>query len=164
MQMRTVCLDSVDNVRGLTVRYHLLIRGLLMWTPRRFYWISRSPRRKWVTMDADLLPELSGEICVTATLLEGLTADLPSVGSDIDLFVASRQDASLTTRVDTVGGGSGVVRLFGTITRVAVLAFAVWQSVSGHRGAFVASPGSSVGGLSARGASSGASGHDSAFS
>ena len=89
-QMRTVCLDSVGNVRGLTIRYRLPIRGLLMWTPRRFSWISRS-------MDADLLPELSGEIWMAATLLEGLAVDLPSAGSDIDLIVASRQDATLTT-------------------------------------------------------------------
>ena len=32
------------------------------------------------SMDADLLPELSGETWVTATLLEGLTADLPPAG------------------------------------------------------------------------------------
>ena len=31
MQMRTVCLDSVDNVQGLTVRYPRPIRGLMMW-------------------------------------------------------------------------------------------------------------------------------------
>ena len=49
------------------------------------------------SMDGDLLPELSGEAWVAATLLEGLTADLPQVGSDIDLIVASRQDATLTT-------------------------------------------------------------------
>ena len=29
-----------------------------------------------------------------ATLLEGLTADLPPVASDLDLIVASRQDAT----------------------------------------------------------------------
>ena len=34
---------------------------------------------------------------LSATLLEGLTADLLPVGSDIDLIVASRQDATLTT-------------------------------------------------------------------
>ena len=82
MQMCTVCLDSADNVRGRTVRYPLPIRGFLMWTPRRFYWISHSPR--WQT-------------CVAATLLEGHTADLPPAGSDIKLIAASRQDATLTT-------------------------------------------------------------------
>ena len=49
------------------------------------------------SMDADLLPELPGETWVAATLLEGLTVDLPPAGSDIDLIVASRQDATLTT-------------------------------------------------------------------
>ena len=49
------------------------------------------------SMDADLLPELSGENWVAATLLEGPTADLPPAGSDIDLIMTSRQDATLTT-------------------------------------------------------------------
>ena len=49
------------------------------------------------SMDADLLPELSGETWLAATLLEGLTADLPPAGSDLDLIVSSRQDATLTT-------------------------------------------------------------------
>ena len=34
MPMWTVCLDIVDNVRDLTVRYRRLIYGFLMWTPR----------------------------------------------------------------------------------------------------------------------------------
>ena len=42
------------------------------------------------SMDADLLPELSA-------LLEELSVDLPTAGSDIDLIVASHQDATLTT-------------------------------------------------------------------
>ena len=49
------------------------------------------------SMDADLLPELFGENWVAATLLEGLTVDLLPAGSDIDLIVASRQDAIFTT-------------------------------------------------------------------
>ena len=57
------------------------------------------------SMDADLLPELSGETWVAATLLEGLTADLPPADSDIDLVVASRQDATLTTVRDWVQSG-----------------------------------------------------------
>ena len=48
------------------------------------------------SMDADLVPELSGETWVAATLLEGPTADLLPAGSDMDLIVASRQDATLT--------------------------------------------------------------------
>ena len=48
-------------------------------------------------MDADLLPELSEETWVASALLEELSADLPTAGSDIDLIVASHQDATLTT-------------------------------------------------------------------
>ena len=57
------------------------------------------------SMDADLLTELSGETWVAATLLEGLTADLLPAGSDIDLIVASRQDATLTTVREWVQSG-----------------------------------------------------------
>ena len=57
------------------------------------------------SMDADLLPELSGETWVAATLLEGLTADLPPAGSDIDLIAASRQDVTLTTVREWVQSG-----------------------------------------------------------
>ena len=48
-------------------------------------------------MDADLLPEVSGETWVAATLLEGLTADLLPTGAGLDLIVASRQDTTLAT-------------------------------------------------------------------
>ena len=48
------------------------------------------------SMDADLLPELSGETWVVATLLEELTADLPPVASNLDLIVASQKDATLS--------------------------------------------------------------------
>ena len=48
-------------------------------------------------MDADLLPELSGETWVVTTLLEGLTADLLPAGTDLDLIVPSRQDTTLAT-------------------------------------------------------------------
>ena len=57
------------------------------------------------SMDAGLLPELSGETWVAATLLEGLKADLLPEGSDIDLIVASRQDAILTTVREWVQSG-----------------------------------------------------------
>ena len=59
------------------------------------------------SMDADLLPELSGETWVAATLLEELTADLPPVGSNLDLIVASRQDATLTTVREVSGYSRG---------------------------------------------------------
>ena len=109
------------------------------------------------SMDADLLPELSGETWVAATLLEGLTADLPPAASNLDLIVASRKDA-------TVGGNPGVVRMFGCVSRAAVLAVADRELVSGHGRKIVAPPGSSVGGLSTRGTRSGASGYDSSIS
>ena len=58
------------------------------------------------SMDADLLPELSGETCVATTLLEGLTADFLPVGADLDLIVASRQDATLATVREWVQSGT----------------------------------------------------------
>ena len=58
------------------------------------------------SIDADLLPELSGETWVAATLLEELTADLPPAGSNLDLIVASRQDATLTTVHEWVQWGA----------------------------------------------------------
>ena len=64
------------------------------------------------SMDADLLPELSGETWVASALLEGLAADLPTAGSDIDLIVASRQDATLTTVWEWVQSGVVVLDLF----------------------------------------------------
>ena len=58
------------------------------------------------SMDADLLPELPGETWVVAALLEELTADLPPAGSNLDLVVASRQDATLTTVCEWVQSGA----------------------------------------------------------
>ena len=57
------------------------------------------------SMDADLLPELSGETWVAYVLLEELVADLPTAGSDIDLIVASRQDATLAIVREWVQSG-----------------------------------------------------------
>ena len=54
------------------------------------------------SMDADLLLELSGETWVAATL----SADLPLAGADLDLIVASRQDATLTTVHDWIQSGA----------------------------------------------------------
>ena len=44
------------------------------------------------SMDADLLPELSGETWVAATYLEELTAELPSTDTEPDFIIASRRD------------------------------------------------------------------------
>ena len=49
------------------------------------------------SMDADLLPELSGETWVAATYMDELKVDLPPTGSDRDFVVASRQDETLAT-------------------------------------------------------------------
>ena len=49
------------------------------------------------SMDADLLPELSGETWVASALMEELTADLLPAGSNVDLIVESHQDATLAT-------------------------------------------------------------------
>ena len=57
------------------------------------------------SMDADLLPELSGETWVVATLLEGLTADLLPAGAGLDLIVASGQDMTLAAVREWVRSG-----------------------------------------------------------
>ena len=49
------------------------------------------------TMDADLLPELSGETWVASALLEEFTADLRLAGVDMDVITASHQDPTLAT-------------------------------------------------------------------
>ena len=49
------------------------------------------------SMDADLLPLLSGKTWVALALIEEFTADLLPVGSNVDLITASRQDATLAT-------------------------------------------------------------------
>ena len=58
------------------------------------------------SMDADLLPELSGETWVASALLKELTADLPTVGSDIDLIAASHDDSTLGTVWSWLQSGS----------------------------------------------------------
>ena len=58
MQMRTVCLDSVDNVRVLTVN-DVDSRTVLLDQPFASTEMGDS-------MDADLVPELSGETWVAA--------------------------------------------------------------------------------------------------
>ena len=58
------------------------------------------------SMDSDLLPELSGETWVASALLEELTVDLPTAGSDIDLVTASREDKTLQTVQSWVQSGN----------------------------------------------------------
>ena len=61
------------------------------------------------SMDVDLLPELSGETWVAATLSAEHTADLPLAGDELDLIMASRQDATLTTVREWVQSGAAPV-------------------------------------------------------
>ena len=49
------------------------------------------------SMDADLLPELSGETWAAATYLDEVTADLPPAEMEPDLIVACRLDKTLIT-------------------------------------------------------------------
>ena len=49
------------------------------------------------SMDADLLPELSGETWVASALIEEFMADLLPAGSNVDLIAVSLQDATLAT-------------------------------------------------------------------
>ena len=108
------------------------------------------------SMDADLLPELSGETWVAATLLEGLTADLLPAGSVMDLIVASRQDATLTTVCEWVL--SGVIPAW---SDCAGLSPELW---CGYGGEVLAASGSSVGSFSAGCTKPGASRDDSQIS
>ena len=58
------------------------------------------------SMNADLLPELLGETWVASALLEELTTDLLTAGSDIDLIAASRDDGTLGTVLSWLQSGS----------------------------------------------------------
>ena len=49
------------------------------------------------SMDANLLPELSGETWVASALMEEFTADLLPAESNVDLITESRQDDTLAT-------------------------------------------------------------------
>ena len=49
------------------------------------------------SMDADLLPEQSGETWVAGTYLEEVTADLEPAGSEPDFITASQLDSTLIT-------------------------------------------------------------------
>ena len=120
------------------------------------------------SMDADLLPELSRETWVAATLLAELTADLPPTDEEPDLIAASQCDETLTTVRRWVGGYAPppppVAGVFGTIARVTLLAIAVRESVCRHGRTIVASPGSTGDPLAASGAWAGASGTNSSIS
>ena len=133
-----VFLDSVDNVRGLTVWYPRPIRGLLMWTPRRSCWISRSPRQKWATP----WTWICCRSCCRSCLGLGWR---PRCWRNLQICIKS-------------GPYCG---MFGTVCGAAVLAVADRELVSGHGREIVVPLGSSVRGLSTRGIWSG---YDSSIS
>ena len=58
------------------------------------------------SMDADLLPELSGETWVVSMPLEEFTADLLPAGADLDLIVVSHQDTTLAMVCEWVQSGT----------------------------------------------------------
>ena len=58
------------------------------------------------SMDSDLLPELSEETWVASALMEELTWDLSTVGTDIDLVKATREDQLLQTVRSWVESGN----------------------------------------------------------
>ena len=87
------------------------------------------------SMDADLLPELSGETWVASALLEELTTDLPTAGSDIDLIAASRDDSALGTVRSWLQSGSVPPwsACAGLSPRTPLLAITIRRPVCGHR-------------------------------
>ena len=58
------------------------------------------------SMDADLLPELSGETWVASALLDELTWDLPTAGVDNELVTATCEDKMLQTVRSWVESGN----------------------------------------------------------
>ena len=117
-------------------------------------------------VDSDLLPELSGETWVAVTLLEGLTADLPTVASNLDLIVASRQDATLTTVRKWLQSGATPAwsECSGLSPELLCWRMQIGNLSVDTEGRLWRRWGSSVGGLSTRGTRSGASGYDSTIS
>ena len=58
------------------------------------------------SMDADLLPELSGQTCVASALLDELTGDLPPAGVNDELVSATSEDRILQTVRSWVESGN----------------------------------------------------------
>ena len=74
-------------------------------------------------VDADLLPELSGETWVASALTEEFTTDLPS-GSNFDLIFCGepkRQHVSSSAGVDSVKFHPDMDRLCRTVSGIALL-------------------------------------------
>ena len=95
MPTRTACRDNVVSANDQTVRCHKKDSP----TPENNDGMEMvdqpfTASEIGESMDADLLPELSGETWVASALTEEFTADLPA-GSNIDLIVESRSDDKL---------------------------------------------------------------------
>ena len=58
------------------------------------------------SMDADLLPELSGDTWVASALLDELTLDLPTAGVDNELVTATCEEKMLQTVRSWVESGN----------------------------------------------------------
>ena len=116
------------------------------------------------SMHADLLPELSGETWVAATYMDELKADLPPTGSGFCRSIQAGCDLDHCTQVGPVRNGPCVVGVCGIISGAAVLAATGQESVGGHRGEIMASPGPSGDVLSAGSAGFGTSGSHSPVS
>ena len=87
------------------------------------------------SMDADLLPELSGETWVASALMEELTADLLPAGSNVDLTIESRQDATLATVQEWIqSGATPAWAECAVFPRVVLLAVTSGKSVDRHGG------------------------------
>ena len=107
-QTPTECLGNVASVGDRTVWSLLLICQRPTYVETQSVLMDQpfASSEMGDSMDADLLPELSGETWVASALLEELTADLPTVGSDIDLIAASRDDITLGTVRSWLQSGS----------------------------------------------------------
>ena len=105
--MPTGCLDNAVSVGVRTARYPRPICRQSKLRHSRYYLISRLLHQKWaIQWTQDLLPELSGETWVASALMEELTWDLPTVGTDIDLVTATCEDQMLQTVRSWVESGN----------------------------------------------------------
>ena len=95
IRMPTGFLGNVVSVGDRTARYPRPTCRQLKLKLSRYWLISRLLHQKWVIQWTQTLPELSGETWVASALLEELTWDLLTAGSDIDLAAASRGDKIL---------------------------------------------------------------------
>ena len=111
------------------------------------------------SMDSDLLPELSGETWVASALLEELTGDLPTAGSDT--WGQNTPDGTVMGRNRECSAVAGLCRTFTGTTLLATISRKYKNRFSES---FVASPVAPIRGLTVGGSSSRAPGTDSPVS